>query len=216
MSGWVAVAGSGTIGPRGRIRVVVDEAEYVLWRGASGAIRLWGNRCPHRGMRLSFGLVRGEDLFCIYHGWRYEPSGRCAAIPAHPDLDPPKTIAAEVHRVAEAHGLVWFGGEGDAPDLSALAGGRPLAFCRSVHIDRPVAHLRSALADGLPGWRAAAGPNGTLVLEGPGATAVAAFHAPEGARSAVHVSVAAETADLRVALARALAAFRDRMEGEAA
>jgi hypothetical protein len=54
------------------------------------------------------------------------------------------------------------------------------------------------------------------VLEGPGATAVAAFHAPGEARSAVHVSVAADDADILVALARALAAFRDRMEGEAA
>ena len=89
MSGWTAIAGSGSLGPRGRMRVMLDGAEYVLWRGASGTPRLWGNRCPHRGMRLSFGLVRGEDLLCIYHGWRYGPSGACAAIPAHPDLDPP-------------------------------------------------------------------------------------------------------------------------------
>ncbi|MGO7733734.1 Rieske 2Fe-2S domain-containing protein, partial [Rhizobium johnstonii] len=43
----------------------------ALWRSASVRISASADRCPHRGMRLSHGFVRGEALSCIYHGWIY-------------------------------------------------------------------------------------------------------------------------------------------------
>lgn len=218
MSGpaWTAVATAAALGPRGRMRVVVEGAERVLWRSAAGDWRIWGNRCPHRGMRLSFGLVRGDDLVCIYHGWRFGPDGRCAAIPAHPDLTPPATIAAEVHRAVEADGLVWVGGAGARPDLSGLAAD-PFRPVRSVHVDRPLADLRAAVAGTPPpGWTAAAAGDDLLRLDGPEVVAVAAFHAVDDGRSAVHVVAATADPDARLRLARHLAAVRDGLSEDAA
>lgn len=39
------------------------------------------DRCPHRGAPLSGGSLDGELLQCQYHGWRFNSSGECVAIP---------------------------------------------------------------------------------------------------------------------------------------
>lgn len=69
-------------------------------------------------MRLSHGFVRGERLACIYHGWQYDADGTCSQIPAHPKLDPPKTICAQTFGCHEADGVIWvtLGSTQDLPD----------------------------------------------------------------------------------------------------
>ncbi len=101
------------------MRAVIGDTDMAIWRGRSGKLAAWGNRCPHRGMRLSHGFVRGDALACLYHGWHYGSSGRCTYIPAHPDLVPPKTIKTESYRIAEQSGILWVSSDGDvsAPSL---------------------------------------------------------------------------------------------------
>jgi nitrite reductase/ring-hydroxylating ferredoxin subunit len=99
------------------MRALVDGRDLVVWRSASGRLSAWDNRCPHRGMRLSFGFVRGERLACLYHGWQFgAEDGRCRFIPAHPDLEPPGTIRAVAHGAAERSGLIWVAPEEVDPD----------------------------------------------------------------------------------------------------
>jgi nitrite reductase/ring-hydroxylating ferredoxin subunit len=87
--------------------VCVDGIELALWRSASGRLAAWADRCPHRGMRLSHGFVRGEALSCIYHGWSYGAEGQCLRIPAHPDLTPPEAIRVPVYHAMERGAVVW-------------------------------------------------------------------------------------------------------------
>lgn len=82
--------------------------EYVVWRDAGGTARIWDDRCPHRGMRLSLGFVRGTHIACLYHGWEYGPDGQCAKIPAHPDLPVPASISVGTHKLRERNGLIWM------------------------------------------------------------------------------------------------------------
>ena len=89
------------------MRAEVQGQDVAVWRGPDGELHAWNNRCPHRGMRLSHGFVRGGKLACLYHGWHYGKDGGCSYIPAHPDLEPPATIAAVVYHVAEASGVIW-------------------------------------------------------------------------------------------------------------
>lgn len=119
--GWHAVALSRDVPVGQPLPVILGGREIVVWRGESGAVRAWVDRCPHRGMRLSFGFVRGDTLSCLYHGWRYRLDGGCEHIPAHPDLVPPKTITADAYPTAEAAGLVWLriGAGTEAPDAPA-------------------------------------------------------------------------------------------------
>ena len=93
---WTPVALSADIPPATVAPGLFGDHDLALWRSASGRIAAWFDRCPHRGMRLSHGFVRGEALSCIYHGWSYGASGGCRHIPAHPNLEPPEAIRVPV------------------------------------------------------------------------------------------------------------------------
>jgi len=86
----------------------ISAGSIALWRSQSGRVAASADRCPHRGMRLSHGFVRGEALSCIYHGWSYSQAGNCLRIPAHPGLSPPETIRVVIYMVEEAGGIVWI------------------------------------------------------------------------------------------------------------
>ncbi|MGG6894838.1 MULTISPECIES: Rieske (2Fe-2S) protein [Rhizobium] len=104
---WVPVALSSDLPPGTVIPARTSVGPIALWRSQSGGVTASSDRCPHRGMRLSHGFVRGEALSCIYHGWSYSPSGGCIRIPAHPDLTPPETIRVAVQQVEESGGILW-------------------------------------------------------------------------------------------------------------
>jgi len=125
------------------MRALVQGHDLAVWRSASGRLTAWDNRCPHRGMRLSHGFVRGESLACLYHGWQYAAeTGRCQHIPAHPDLEPPATICARAHPVAEAGGLIWVSVAGP---LAIPQAGPATAPLRSITAEAGPEALRAAL-----------------------------------------------------------------------
>jgi len=95
------------LAPKQVMRARIGPADLAIWRSASGVVSAWENRCPHRGMRLSHGFVRGESLACAYHGWHYGCDGGCNKIPAHPELEPPDSIRVNSYKVQEQNGIVW-------------------------------------------------------------------------------------------------------------
>lgn len=123
--------------------VILENREIVLWRGGDGAIHAWDDRCPHRGMRLSYGFIRGGSLNCLYHGWEYEGSSRCIRIPAHPDLEVPKTIRATAYAARETGGLIWMTRDSantSEPPVSPVA--VPLI---TTAVNRPIGEVRRFL-----------------------------------------------------------------------
>lgn len=104
---WVPIAVSADIMAGTVVPARLPTGPIAVWRSASGNLFANGDRCPHRGMRLSHGFVRGESLSCIYHGWRFGTDGACQKIPAHPAVAPPKTINCGPLPVAEVNGVVW-------------------------------------------------------------------------------------------------------------
>jgi nitrite reductase/ring-hydroxylating ferredoxin subunit len=138
--------------------------DLAIWRSALGVLRAWKDRCPHRGMRLSHGFVRGEGLSCIYHGWTYGTDGGCRSIPAHPDLVPPAAIRAEALACAEGGGVIWVAAAGEASPLPDLAGLRPL---RSLAMVASPAQIAAALPRLRPG---SGGLRGTVTTGGAEAT----------------------------------------------
>jgi phenylpropionate dioxygenase-like ring-hydroxylating dioxygenase large terminal subunit len=124
---WIAIA-LGRDVPKGATRaVILDGRELVIWRAESGAAQVWEDRCPHRGMRLSFGFVRGEALNCLYHGWQYGTSASCQKVPAHLDLNVPPTIKANAYPVAESGGFILTSLDADPGLPPLLLAGRPIA-----------------------------------------------------------------------------------------
>lgn len=106
---WYAVARAAELAP-GPAAVTLLGQDYVVWRGAAGELTAAPDRCTHRESPLSPGRVTEAGCIeCPYHGWLFEPGGRCVGVPSNPPEvpAPPKAHLPTVH-VAERYGLVWI------------------------------------------------------------------------------------------------------------
>ena len=62
------------------IRIMSED--FALYRGHSGAAQIIDYRCPHRGAQMHLGGVEGDDIRCVYHGWKFDCAGQCLEQPA--------------------------------------------------------------------------------------------------------------------------------------
>lgn len=228
--GWypVALAGGVTVGTSNGTRLLGEE--IVVWRDQTGEAHIWEDRCPHRGMRLSLGFVRGDRIACLYHGWQYGTDGHCLYIPAHPDLKVPPSIVTWRHGSAEGVGMIWahLGETAEAPTMPAEANGRTLVPVRSIHIDCPAATAaeRLASADIVPfGAALAAGGERTSRREGAlvvvtttkgdiAESLIAGVQPIDDHRSALHLVVAASQGNYRGAGQRHFAELAETLRTE--
>lgn len=210
--GWYALALSADLDPGTSTGTRLFGNELVVWRDQAGAAHIWEDRCPHRGMRLSFGFVRGDHIACLYHGWQYDTAGQCRYIPAHPDLEVSPMIRTRTYRSVERSGLIWVAWEteSDPPPETAA---ESLTVLRSLTLDVPAARLPDAFAvtEGADGLL-----RGTLA----GLPVRLAVQPLAPAQSAAHIlldgpSDAFTSAD-RARAAHACAALRSALEMRAA
>jgi nitrite reductase/ring-hydroxylating ferredoxin subunit len=124
--GWRAVALSTEIRSGGVKAVSVGNEPIVLFRDSAGELKALEDRCPHRRVPLSLGMVRSEGwLQCGYHGWSFDgATGRCMAIPnLGAAASIPKLYSVFPYRVAEVDGIVFVATANEesaspAPDAS--------------------------------------------------------------------------------------------------
>jgi vanillate O-demethylase monooxygenase subunit len=81
-------------------------ADVVLWRGASGGVTAFADRCAHRAFPLSHSRVDGDRLVCGYHGCTYDTAGKCVYTPAQPKV--PTGMRVRVFPVLEEPPFVWI------------------------------------------------------------------------------------------------------------
>jgi nitrite reductase/ring-hydroxylating ferredoxin subunit len=146
---WFPVALSVDVPAHSPTGTYLNGEPIVLWRDPVGSVHAWADRCPHRGMQLSLGFLREGRLACPYHGWRYDAEGRCAHIPAHPDVVPPRSMSVERLAATESQAIVWAA-TGDAPISAPPTVGqwRPI---RSVTARRSAIAVQDALVNAMPG-----------------------------------------------------------------
>lgn len=102
-------------------RMLLGE-RVVLYRGESGTVAALNNRCPHRGALLSEGRLEGESVRCMYHGIKFERSGKCLQIPGQ-DMIPPKLRVRNYPTVERDHIIwIWMGdpAQADPATIPAL------------------------------------------------------------------------------------------------
>lgn len=80
--------------------------DVVLWRGASGAVNAFENRCAHRAFPLSHSTIDGDRLVCGYHGCTYDTDGNCVYTPVQPQV--PTGMRVPVFPVLEKPPFVWI------------------------------------------------------------------------------------------------------------
>jgi phenylpropionate dioxygenase-like ring-hydroxylating dioxygenase large terminal subunit len=112
---WHPVAFSAAVKDRPVAAKLLDEP-LVVFRTSKG-VTVARNLCLHRGARLSLGHMDGDTLVCGFHGFHYDPSGRCTKIPAHPGIAIPSRLCLQTFPAVERYGIVWvcLGGEAVAP-----------------------------------------------------------------------------------------------------
>jgi phenylpropionate dioxygenase-like ring-hydroxylating dioxygenase large terminal subunit len=85
---------------------LLDE-RVVLYRISDGSVVAARDICYHRGVPLSLGHVEGDEIVCKYHGLRYDPTGRCTCIPAHPNGAISPRLRLDIYQARERYGLIW-------------------------------------------------------------------------------------------------------------
>jgi 5,5'-dehydrodivanillate O-demethylase oxygenase subunit len=112
---WHAI-GRGEDLPRGRVQPIrIMSEDYAVYRGAGGRAQVIAYRCAHRGAQLHLGWVEGDDIRCVYHGWKYSSSGQCLEAPAElPGFE--RKVNLRVFPTEEAFGLIYaYFGDGEPP-----------------------------------------------------------------------------------------------------
>jgi renierapurpurin 18,18'-hydroxylase len=138
---WYPVAVSASVRKEKTFAATFAGQRIALYRGAGGTVYALEDRCAHRQVPLSMGVVEGDTLRCCYHAWAYRGNGRISQIPYLPKgaARPPRGIRA--YPVREAYGLVFvFPGDPDQaasiplPELpeSGSTRHRTMTFSRSV------------------------------------------------------------------------------------
>jgi len=138
---WYPVAVSASV-RRGQTLAARFAGERIaLYRTEGGVVYALEDRCAHRQVPLSMGVVEGEALRCCYHAWAYRGNGRISSIPYLPKggVRPPRGVRA--YPVREAYGLVFvFPGDPGVADGVPLpelpeffsAGHKTMTYSRTV------------------------------------------------------------------------------------
>ncbi len=100
------------------VRVRLLGENLVAFRDTAGGTGLVQAACPHRLASLALGRNEESGLRCIYHGWKFDVTGRCVDMPTEPgSYSFRDRVRLKTYPTLEAGGMVWtyMGHEGDAP-----------------------------------------------------------------------------------------------------
>src|SRR5213594_1072977 len=105
------------------LRVRLLGEDLIAFRVSSGAVGLIQNSCPHRGASLFYGRNEAEGLRCVYHGWKFDVTGRCVDMPNEPEESNFKQkVRARAYPCRDVNGVLWtyMGPRETAPALPAF------------------------------------------------------------------------------------------------
>lgn len=114
--GWYAVGFSDDLPPGSLRSMTFCGREIVVFRTVAGEPAAMAAHCPHLGAHLGVGgVVDGEFLRCPFHGFCFDPSGRCVSTGY--GTAPPRSLRAETLPIREIDGVVvvWYHPKGEPP-----------------------------------------------------------------------------------------------------
>ncbi len=92
--------------------------KLVVWADTTGALQVIDGYCRHMGGDLTQGSVKGDEVACPFHDWRWNGSGKCTSIPYARRV--PLRAKTQTYPTLERNGLlmVWHDPEGSPADMS--------------------------------------------------------------------------------------------------
>ncbi len=126
---WYPLAWSSELKPGRTLATQFAGDPIVLVRPKQGPVFALADRCAHRQVPLSNGVVEGCALRCGYHGWAYDNMGRCTDVPYLGKGKLPNGVRSYPCREVEGLLLVF-------PGHPALSDAVPLPALGSVADER--------------------------------------------------------------------------------
>ncbi len=89
--------------------------KLVVFADSEGSLRVLDGYCRHMGGDLSQGTVKGDEVACPFHDWRWGGDGRCKLVPYAKRT--PRLARTRAWPTTEVNGqlLVWHDPQGSTP-----------------------------------------------------------------------------------------------------
>jgi phenylpropionate dioxygenase-like ring-hydroxylating dioxygenase large terminal subunit len=79
--GWYAILPSNLLSQHKPLAITRFGLALVLWRDKNKQVKIFVDRCPHRGAQLSLGKIINGCIECPFHGYRFDEAGKCSFAP---------------------------------------------------------------------------------------------------------------------------------------
>jgi 3-ketosteroid 9alpha-monooxygenase subunit A len=101
-------------------RVEAFGTKLVVWEDSKGGLHVVDGYCRHMGGDLTQGTVKGDEIACPFHDWRWGGDGRCKQIPYAKRI-PLRARTRTWHAMERNKQLfVWHDPEGNPPIESQM------------------------------------------------------------------------------------------------
>jgi phenylpropionate dioxygenase-like ring-hydroxylating dioxygenase large terminal subunit len=100
VAGWNYEVKAGQLAPRSVIGVPL-----LFYRLQDGRVVALEDRCCHRKAPLSLGRLEGDNIRCMYHGLKFDSTGKCIEIPGQETI--PSSACVRTFPVVERHSWLW-------------------------------------------------------------------------------------------------------------
>ncbi|WP_332642529.1 Rieske 2Fe-2S domain-containing protein, partial [Aeromicrobium sp.] len=94
--------------------------KLVVWADSQGKLNVLDGYCRHMGGDLTQGTVKGDEIACPFHDWRWGGDGKCKAIPYAKRV--PLRARTQRYEAVTRNGqlMIWHDPEGSEADMDAL------------------------------------------------------------------------------------------------
>jgi 3-ketosteroid 9alpha-monooxygenase subunit A len=89
--------------------------KLVVFSDSAGELHVLDAYCRHMGGDLTMGTVKGDQVACPFHDWRWGGDGRCASIPYARRVPPAARTRSWPVLVRNGQLFVWNDPEGSSP-----------------------------------------------------------------------------------------------------
>ena len=90
------------------VRVRILGENLVAFRDSDGKPGVIDAYCPHRGAPLFFGRNEESGLRCVYHGWKFDITGKCVDLPNSPEGETYKDkVSITAYPAIDKGGIIW-------------------------------------------------------------------------------------------------------------
>lgn len=102
---WYVAAWDNEVTKEGLFNRTIIGVPVLMYRKDDGSVIALEDRCCHRGAPLSVGRREGDCVRCMYHGLKFDASGRCVEAPAQQRIPPQAKV--RTFPVVERHRWIW-------------------------------------------------------------------------------------------------------------